>query len=1201
MASKKQHAAQLEDLRPLAEEILKRKLPEGELGPKDMERLLHELKVYQIELEMQNEELQTAQRRLEASHHKYFKLFETAPVGYLVTDANGVVREANRTMRRMLGKQREGLAGKHVSLFLCGDSRKEFLQHVSRILSHGSRESVEANFRGPKDGCVIANVESGVTTDFKSGEAMCLSAVMDLTDSRTAARELARAHQVLKSHVMNTPLAVVEWDSSFRVLRWSGNAEKIFGWTEAEVKNMHPEDWRFVHEGDREEVNQVMRGLLSGRERSNVSRNRNYTRDGRVLHCEWYNSAVFDADGNLESLLSLVQDETESVKNLEALQKSEQRLQQVVDNAPMIIWGIDEQGVFNFYSGRNLEQYALSAEMHVGRSLFDIYAEHEVIVDSASRALRGEVVIEPVTFKDAVFETRYAPVYEKDGEQNGAIGVALDVTERVRAESALKLSEERLNQVVQSAPIVIWTLDKEGRFTFLSGNGLSGLGMSPEQYLGRSVFNAFAGNEQAVTDANRALAGESFSSKCEHAGMVFETRLAPLMDGRGRVEGCLGVAVDVTERERAVQALRESELRYRAVFENSIDGISVYEWKRDRSGRRLVDCNQAYADMAGRSKDELLQSGRVNAFQREHDSPYGRDEIRRRIEAGEPYNGTFSWLRPDGLENYVEYHAAPVETDGRVLVFGIDRDVTKRVKQERAMQESESRFRAVFENAAVGVFLLNMDGSYLQVNREFARMHGFSGASILGKHYEELVHPDDLERNKSRMEELLDGRTDSYSIEKRHRTKSGEDIDVRVAVSGLRGEDRTIRFLVGIVEDVSDRKDAERELTAYREKLERMVEDRTRELEEALKYAEGARDRMDVILKSVGDGLVVSDLHNRIVLMNRKAEEILGVRFSEAVGMKLDYAIDESTFKEQLSDTIARARANASYQFDFGRDDEAGKRRRYRARTSVVQDRFGRQTGVVTIMHDVTREREVDRMKSEFISTAAHELRTPMTSVQGFSEILLRRDDLDEEERERFLKHINRNATALSGIISDLLDISRIESGRGLSLTREVMDVVAALVRKLESLAVQQPEMEYELDAPEDPVKALADPNKVEQVLENLLSNAVKYSPDGVRIEAGVKVSDGEVLVCISDRGLGMTAAQVDRVFEKFHRGHAADSGIPGTGLGMSIVRYIVEAHGGGIEVLSEPDKGTTVTFSLPAYRGETEVAAQPAAEAGES
>jgi signal transduction histidine kinase len=239
-------------------------------------------------------------------------------------------------------------------------------------------------------------------------------------------------------------------------------------------------------------------------------------------------------------------------------------------------------------------------------------------------------------------------------------------------------------------------------------------------------------------------------------------------------------------------------------------------------------------------------------------------------------------------------------------------------------------------------------------------------------------------------------------------------------------------------------------------------------------------------------------------------------------------------------------------------------------------------------------------MKSEFISTAAHELRTPMTSVQGFSEILLRRDDLDEEERERFLKHINRNATALSGIISDLLDISRIESGRGLSLTREVMDVVAALVRKLESLAVQQPEMEYELDAPEDPVKALADPNKVEQVLENLLSNAVKYSPDGVRIEAGVKVSDGEVLVCISDRGLGMTAAQVDRVFEKFHRGHAADSGIPGTGLGMSIVRYIVEAHGGGIEVLSEPDKGTTVTFSLPAYRGETEVAAQPAAEAGE-
>jgi PAS domain S-box-containing protein len=456
-----------------------------------------------------------------------------------------------------------------------------------------------------------------------------------------------------------------------------------------------------------------------------------------------------------------------------------------------------------------------------------------------------------------------------------------------------------------------------------------------------------------------------------------------------------------------------------------------------------------------------------------------------------------------------------------------------------------------------------------------------------------------MERNKARMQEVVQGLVDTYIIEKRHKRAGGDTIDVRVAVSGLRDAHRSIRFMVGIVEDISDRKSAERELASHREKLERMVEERTRELEEALNYAESARHKLDVILKSVGDGLVVTDLHNRIVLMNRKAEEILGVRFSESIGMKIDYAIDESSFKEQLSGNIAKAISNTSYQFEFQRQ-EGDEARHYRARTSVVQDRKGEQAGVVTIMHDVTREKAVDRMKSEFISTAAHELRTPMTSVQGFSEILLTRRDLPDEERERFLKHINNNASALSGIISDLLDISRIESGRGLSLNREVTDIREIISRKIESLSVQYEDMEISLGLPDSPVLSLADPNKIEQVLENLLTNAVKYSPGRAKIGAALKVNGEEITVCISDRGLGMSTEQVERVFEKFYRGHASNSGIPGTGLGMSIVRYIVEAHGGVVEVVSGEGEGTSVTFSLPKYTDDGFISLTEAMQNGE-
>jgi PAS domain S-box-containing protein len=342
---------------------------------------------------------------------------------------------------------------------------------------------------------------------------------------------------------------------------------------------------------------------------------------------------------------------------------------------------------------------------------------------------------------------------------------------------------------------------------------------------------------------------------------------------------------------------------------------------------------------------------------------------------------------------------------------------------------------------------------------------------------------------------------------------------------------------------------------------------------------------MDVILKSVGDGLVVTDMHNRIVLMNRAAEDILGVSFSEAIGRPVEYAIEESTFKE-LTHFIGKSRKNTDYQFDFQHQDRKGKTRHLRARTSVVVDRQGRQRGVVSIMHDVTREREVDRMKSEFISTAAHELRTPMTSIQGFSELLLTRDDFKDDEKRRFMKHINSSAVALSGIISDLLDISRIESGKGLSINPRGLNLKELIEHKIEALTVQFPDYSFVLDMPEKVLPALADPNKIDQVLDNLLSNAVKYSPEKGEIRVALECSGLEQSVSVADSGQGMTPEQVDRVFEKFYRGGAANSGVPGTGLGMSIVRHIVEAHGGKVRVKSDHGRGTTVSFSLPACGG---------------
>ena len=253
-----------------------------------------------------------------------------------------------------------------------------------------------------------------------------------------------------------------------------------------------------------------------------------------------------------------------------------------------------------------------------------------------------------------------------------------------------------------------------------------------------------------------------------------------------------------------------------------------------------------------------------------------------------------------------------------------------------------------------------------------------------------------------------------------------------------------------------------------------------------------------------------------------------------------------------------------------------------RARTSVIHDKKGEHTGIITIIHDVTHEREVDRMKTEFISTAAHELRTPLTSIQGFSEILLTRDDIKEEEKYKCLSYINKQSVNLAAIVNDLLDISRIESGAGFSLKKapvNIADIIEGTVHYFQTLS---PKHNFKVVVPEESVEVMVDSRKMRQVLEYLLSNAVKYSPKGSLILTKGELLEDHYQVSIEDQGIGMTPEQVEKIFEKFYRVDTSDSAIDGTGLGMTIVKNIVEAHGGKVWVESELGKGTTVKFTIP-------------------
>jgi len=258
------------------------------------------------------------------------------------------------------------------------------------------------------------------------------------------------------------------------------------------------------------------------------------------------------------------------------------------------------------------------------------------------------------------------------------------------------------------------------------------------------------------------------------------------------------------------------------------------------------------------------------------------------------------------------------------------------------------------------------------------------------------------------------------------------------------------------------------------------------------------------------------------------------------------------------------------------------------------RDLDGRLIGMGESFQEITLRKkaeraliEMDNIKSEFISTAAHELNTPLCAMLGYTDFLRNPDvfgGFTEEQKQDFINEVYVNCEALSRIVTDLLDISRIESGNPIPLDLQETDIVKLLRKKVHAFSTYHSGHSFRLDLPNESLqpRLLIDRHRINQAFENLLSNAIKYSPEGTAIAVTCAENKDGWEIRISDQGIGMNEEQLERVFDKFYRADASNTATPGLGLGMSIVKQTIEAHGGTIRIESAVGKGTTVILNLP-------------------
>ncbi|MEI8159065.1 MAG: HAMP domain-containing sensor histidine kinase, partial [Burkholderiales bacterium] len=245
-------------------------------------------------------------------------------------------------------------------------------------------------------------------------------------------------------------------------------------------------------------------------------------------------------------------------------------------------------------------------------------------------------------------------------------------------------------------------------------------------------------------------------------------------------------------------------------------------------------------------------------------------------------------------------------------------------------------------------------------------------------------------------------------------------------------------------------------------------------------------------------------------------------------------------------------------------------------------------------VRDVTLETEVARLKNEFLTTAAHELRTPMVSIYGYAELLLSRE-LDAASRQECLEVVFMQSKVMVSILNDLLDLARIDERRGRHFAFEPVDVLALIHAAANELTLPGGRVRPQLEPPQAPFAVLVDRTQTQKALVNVLVNAYKYSGSAGKVQIAVlppaSSTDAPLVgICITDQGIGMTPEQLDHVFERFYRADTSGN-VLGTGLGMSIVHEVVTLHGGRVELSSQPGVGTSVTLWLPAYQGQAAMA----------
>jgi len=1099
---------------------------------------------------------------LEKIEDTYRTIFENYAIGVTLADKNERIISWNKYAEELLNMSEKDLFKIPVSSLYPPEEWKRI--RAENVRKKGIKYQMETKMirkdKGPFDVelslCILKGV-GGKTVG-------SVGIIKDITKLKRTERELKESEKRYRTIFENSAVAITLTDENERIISWNKYAEKLLCMNKNDlslkpVESLYsPEEWKKIRA---ENIRQ--KGMQHHLETKILRKN------NEPLDVDISLSVIKDNKGKVIGSIGVIRDISER-------KEVERRLNSVMEYAGDSIYLIDRNYQYILVNNELVSRFNLTKEQLLGKTINDLHSpeKSKEFIDKINQVFEnGKPIKDEHTREDKKWFLRtLSPVKDyMTGQITAVLVISKDITDLKKTEKVLFEKEKKYRTIFELSPEAIILLDKKGTLLDANGRTCNWLGYKSEEIIGKNLFKLPFLPEESKVKVKEKIIQRMLGEKIAPYELDFITKngkkrigmiqATPLKDEKGVIATDLVVIADVTERKKMEEEMRIKD----SAIASSINAIGIINLEGN-----LTYANNSFLHIWGYKKEEKILGKPIIQFWK---SKGKYVEVMDALVTKGGWFGELIGKRKDESTFHVQLSANMItdESEKPICMMTSFVDITEHKQAIKALSESEEKFRVVLENSPDMIYQLNINtNTYDYVSPSSIKILGYSPEEILSfglKKMNSFVHKDDRKVLKDHFKKLVSRNGEKETIQVLEYRIKHKNLGYRW-VSDIRSvifdEKNKAVAIVGNAKDVTEQKKGWDELVKSEEKYR-------------------------VLAETSADGVFTTDALGRLTYINPSLEKLMGRRKSKILATSFKEYLSESSvysFQQVMVDIRKNDKKMENIELEITHGE--GYEIPVEANIAPLKKEGG-FVGIECTVRDISeRERVVrelkksENLRTEFMNIAAHELKSPVTPIKGYLELIESDKDVDEKIR-KWAKIALRNAERLLLLVNDISDVSRLDTDT-MRFNMEKIDSVKLLENAAEDIKpmIVNKNLKFIKEISKDLPEILADKYRLSQVLKNLLGNAIKFTDYG-SIMLKAKVEENHLIISVEDTGVGISSGELKKIFTKLYQAYTGeDRKNEGAGLGLYICKQIIKKHKGILWAESTIGKGSTFTIKLP-------------------